>query len=87
MFESLLVGLIVAAATVYAVWALTPAATRNRLALRVATALEQRQASGPAAWIAARLRSLAGTPASGCGNCQSHTATPAERAATKPTES
>lgn len=78
MLESLLVALIVATATVYAVWALTPVATRNRLALRAATALDQR---GTGAWLATRLRSLASAPASGCGNCPSQAATPAERAA------
>ncbi len=37
MLESILVGLIVAVATVYAAWALTPAVSRNRLALRLGT--------------------------------------------------
>ena len=83
MLESLLVGLIVTVATVYAVWALTPAATRNRLALRAATALEQRR---PGSWLAARLRLLARAPAGGCANCPSHTATPAERASQPPRE-
>jgi hypothetical protein len=78
MLESLLVALIVAAATVYAVWALTPVVTRNRLALRLATALERRDASS---WLAGRLRSLAQAPAGGCANCpSSQVATPAERA-------
>lgn len=87
MLESMLVGLIVIAATVYAAWALTPAATRNRLALRAAAALERQQAGGAGAWLAARLRSLANAPASGCGNCSVHAATPSERAAGKTTKS
>ncbi|MDH4105105.1 MAG: hypothetical protein OEW50_01470 [Gammaproteobacteria bacterium] len=80
MLESLLIALIVATATVYAVWALTPATTRNRLALRVAAALDKRATGGAGSWFAARLRSLASAPASGCGNCPSNAATPAERA-------
>jgi hypothetical protein len=80
MLESLLVGLIVGIATVYAAWALTPAATRNRLAVRAAAKLEQRGSGGPAAWAAARLRSLARVPVGSCDSCSSHAATPAERA-------
>lgn len=87
MLESLLVGLIVAAATVYAAWALTPRSTRNRWAVQAATALERDGSDGSRAWLAARLRALAKAPASGCNACSSHEATPAERASrhvTKP---
>lgn len=81
MLESLLVGLIVAAAAVYAAWALTPAVTRNRLALRAAAALAGSRTTGLAAHLAARLRSLAKAPTSGCSGCSSQVETPAERAA------
>lgn len=80
MLESLLVALIVTTAVVYAAWALTPASTRARLALRAATALERNAARGPGAWLAARLRALASVPVGGCSACSSHAATPAERA-------
>ena len=81
VLESLLIGLIVTTATVYAVWALTPVTTRNRWALRLAVVLERhRPDNGVAAWVAARLRAIAKAPAAGCGNCSSHAATPAERA-------
>jgi hypothetical protein len=76
MLESLLVALIVAAATVYAVWALTPVATRNRLALKAAAALDRRS---PGSWLATKLRSVARAPAGGCGSCPAHPETPAER--------
>jgi hypothetical protein len=80
MLESLLVGMIVSAAVVYAAWALTPAVTRNRLALQAAAAIEGTEASGPRAWLAARLRSLTRVAAGGCSSCSSNAATPAERA-------
>jgi hypothetical protein len=80
MLESLFVGMIVVAATAYAVWALTPAVTRNRLALQAAAAIEGGKASGARAWLAARLRSLTRVAAGGCSSCSSNAATPAERA-------
>ena len=48
MLESIFVGLIVVAATAYAVWALTPALSRNRFAARLAHGLGGPEASGAA---------------------------------------
>ena len=48
MLESILVGLIVVAATAYAAWALTPAVSRNRFAARLAHRLGGPEASGAA---------------------------------------
>ena len=79
MLESLLVGMIVVAATAYALWALTPAVTRNRLALRAATALGGDHASGIRGWLVARLHRLGATAAGGCSACASNLQTPAER--------
>jgi hypothetical protein len=80
MLESLLVGIIVGTAIVYAAWALTPVGTRNRLALQAAAAIEGTQTAGARAWLAARLRSLTRVAAGGCSSCSSNAATPAERA-------
>jgi hypothetical protein len=80
MLESLLVGLIVGVATVYAAWALAPAVTRKRFALQAAAAIEGTKATGARAWLGARLRSLASIAAGSCTRCSSNAATPAERA-------
>ncbi len=79
MFESILVGLIVVAATVYAAWALTPAVSRNRFALRLAHGLGGQESSGLRGRMATWLHRLAKAPAGGCGDCPANTLTPAER--------
>jgi hypothetical protein len=83
MIESMLVGLIVVAATLYAVWALTPAAARNRLALRIAHALGGPEAPGVRGRVASWLQRLARAPVGGCSDCPANTLTPAERAQQK----
>jgi hypothetical protein len=79
MLESILVGLIVVAATAYAVWALTPAVLRNRLAARLAHRLGGPEAAGLRGRLATWLQRLARAPAGGCGDCPANTLTPAER--------
>ena len=79
MLESILVGLIVVAATVYAAWALTPAVSRNRFALRLAHRLGGPEASGLRGRVATWLQRLAKAPVGGCGDCPANTLTPAER--------
>jgi hypothetical protein len=83
MLESILVGLIVAAATGYAGWALTPAVSRNRLAARLAHGLGGPEASGLRGRLASWLQRLARAPAGGCSDCPANTLTPAERAQQK----
>ena len=79
MLESILVGLIVVAATVYAAWALTPAVSRNRFALRLAHGLGGPEAPGLPGRVATWLQRLAKAPVGGCGDCPANTLTPAER--------
>ena len=79
MFESLFVGLVVLVAAAYAAWALVPASTRQRLALRSAVALGGAEAGGLKGRLAVRLLALAQAKAGGCGDCPAHTLTPAER--------
>ena len=83
MLESILVGLIVAAAMVYAAWALTPAVSRNRFAARLAHGLGDPGASGLRGRLATWLQRLAKAPVGGCGDCPANTLTPAERAQQK----
>ena len=59
MLESMLVGLIVVVATGYAVWALTPAVSRNRFALRLAHGLGGAEAPGLRGRAATWLQKLA----------------------------
>lgn len=80
MLEQLLVGLIVVVAAGYAAWALMPAFTRRRLALRAAQALGGADATGVAGRLAAVLQRLADARAGGCDECPAHRLTPAERA-------
>lgn len=80
MLESMFVGLIVVAATGYAAWALTPAVSRNRFALRLARGLGGPEAAGLRGRAAAWLQKLANAPAGGCSDCPANTLTPAERA-------
>ena len=80
MLESMLVGTIVVAAAVYAVWALMPATTRKGLASKAAKALGGPGAPGLAGRAAGMLQRLAKAPAGGCSDCPAATLTPAERA-------
>jgi hypothetical protein len=70
MFEALAVGLIVIAAALYAVWAITPAASRARVARRLGD-----WGRGPdrSSWVArvtgALERAAARRLDSACGNC------------------
>ena len=80
MLESMLVGLIVVVATGYAAWALTPAVSRNRLAMRLVHSLGGAEAPGLRGHVATWLRKLAKAPAGGCSDCPANTLTPAERA-------
>lgn len=77
--ETLLVGSIVTLAAAYAVWTLTPRATRHRLALRAAHALGGPERGGWRGVLARACQRLARSRA-GCGDCPAATATPAERA-------
>jgi hypothetical protein len=83
MLESIFVGLIVVAATGYAAWALTPAASRNRLAVRLAQRLGGAEAPGVRGLVATWLKRLAKAPVGGCNDCPANTLTPAERAQRK----
>ncbi len=83
MLESAFVGLIVVAATAYAVWALTPALSRNRFAERLAHGLGGPEASGVRGRVATWLQRLSKAPAGGCSDCPANTLTPAERAQQK----
>jgi hypothetical protein len=84
MLESLFVGFVVFVAAAYAAWALTPAPTRTRLALRSAGALGGAEARGLKGKLAARLLALAQAKAGGCGDCPANTLTPAERSGPNP---
>ena len=83
MLESILVGLIVVAATLYAAWAVTPAVSRNRLAARLAHRLGGPGAAGVRGRVATWLQRLAKAPVGGCSDCPANTLTPAERAQQK----
>ena len=83
MLESVVIGLVVAAAALYAVWALLPAVTRRGLALRGVHALGGPDAPGIAGKLAGRLQKLAQARAGGCSECPAATLTPAERAGRK----
>ena len=78
--QTLLVSVIVVVAAVYAVWALLPAPTRHRFALRLATRLGGSAQAGWRGRTAARLERLANAGKGGCADCPAHMATPAERA-------
>ena len=80
MLESIVVGLIVAVAASYAAWALTPAVSRNRFALRLAHGFGGAEAPGLRGRTATWLQKLAKAPAGGCSDCPANTLTPAERA-------
>jgi hypothetical protein len=78
MLERLVVGLVVAAAFVYAAWALTPAATRLQLARKLVASTGGGQAGGPLARLARRLEKAAGGGAH-CSGCDAHSAGPAAK--------
>jgi hypothetical protein len=80
MLESMFVGLIVVVATGYAAWAITPAVSRNRFALRLAQGLGGAEAPGLRGITATWLQKLAKAPVGGCSDCPANTLTPAERA-------
>jgi len=66
MWQQFIVAVVVVAAAAYAVWALLPAASRARLATRLA------RGPGPLAWLGARLGRAARTPPptdAGCDAC------------------
>jgi hypothetical protein len=69
MLESLLIALIVAAAALYAVWALTPASVRNGFVLRVARSLGGPEHPGMRGRLAAALQRLAKSSSGGCSDC------------------
>jgi len=75
MLERLVVAVIVAAACAYAVWALTPAVVRARLARRLVAATGRSRAHGAPTrllgWLAARLEQAAGG-GSPCAGCDAH---------------
>jgi hypothetical protein len=79
MLESMLVGLIVVVATGYALWALTPAVSRNRFALRLARSLGGPGMQGLRGRAANFLLRIANAPAGGCSDCPANKLTPAER--------
>ena len=64
----------------YAAWALTPAVSRNRFAMRLAHGLGGAEAPGLRGFVATWLQKLAKAPAGGCGDCPANKLTPAERA-------
>ena len=80
MLETLLVGLIVLVAALYAVWALLPAPTRRSFALRASQRLGGPGAPGLRGRIATTLQRVAQAKAGGCADCPAATLTPAERA-------
>ena len=69
MLESLLIALIVAAAALYALWALTPASVRNGFALRMAQSLGGPEHPGMRGRLAATLLRLAKSSGGGCSDC------------------
>jgi len=73
VLEKLVVGIVVAAAFVYAAWALTPAATRLALARKLVAATDARQSNGALARCALRLEQAAGGGAH-CAGCDVHSA-------------
>ncbi len=83
MLESLVIGVVVLVAALYAVWALMPASTRRNLAMRWSHALGGPSAPGVAGQLAARLQKLAKVRAGGCSECPAATLTPAERSQRK----
>ena len=80
MLESVFVGLIVLVAAGYAAWALTPAVSRNRFAMRLAHGLGGADAPGLRGTTAAWLQKLAKASVGGCSDCPANKLTPAERA-------
>jgi Tfp pilus assembly protein PilN len=69
MLESLLIALIVAAAALYAAWALTPASVRNGFLRRLVQALGGAEQPGLRGRLAAALQRLAQASGGGCSDC------------------
>jgi hypothetical protein len=69
MLESLLIALIVFAAALYAVWALTPASVRGGFVLRLAQALGGAECPGMRGRLAAALQRLARSSGGSCSDC------------------
>jgi alkylhydroperoxidase family enzyme len=80
MLQTLLVGSIVTGAAVYSAWALMPATTRRRLALRGSQLAGGTSTAGWRGRLARALAGLAQASGGGCGDCTAHEPTPAERA-------
>lgn len=69
MLESILIALIVTAAALYAVWALTPASVRSAFVLRLARSLGGPEQPGVRGRLAAGLQRLAKASAGSCSDC------------------
>jgi hypothetical protein len=80
MLQTLLVGSIVTGAAVYSAWALMPATTRRRLALRGARLAGGTSTTGWRGRVARALSGLAQASGGRCDDCSGHEPTPAERA-------
>ena len=78
MLEQIVVSVVVAAAFVYALWALMPAGTRLRLARRLAVATGGPESTGVLARLARWLERAAGGGAS-CHGCDAHASKPVPR--------
>jgi hypothetical protein len=76
VLEKVLVGIVVAAAFVYAAWAVTPAGTRLALARRLVAATAAQQPHGMLARFALKVEKAAGGGAH-CTGCDAHSAKPA----------
>ncbi len=83
LLERLLVAAIVAAAFLYAVWALMPAGTRRALAQRLVVATGGPESATWSARLAQRLAQAAGG-GSHCHGCEEHAAKPGTRPDSRP---
>lgn len=75
MWQSMVAGLIVLAAAVYAVWALMPAVLRLRLAQRLSASVRR---SGRPLWLVRATAALERVARRGAGGCSDCSAMPAE---------
>ena len=83
LLERLLVAAIVAAAFLYAVWALMPAGTRRAIAQRLVVATGGPESATWSARLAQRLAQAAGG-GSHCHGCETHAAKPGARPDSRP---
>ncbi len=84
MWETILVGLIVVAAAVYATWTLLPATARLGLARRLG---EWGRRPGRAAWLqraSTAVEALARKRAGACGDCSAVQSSPSAPGSRKP---